>query len=101
MFPILPTKSVVYLILLIITNVATIKVLTSPSSNQTPVEIPESDVSGLDSFTVCFRVFSHQFNKDFNPLITLSPTSGSSSPIQFGTVVTPCDFASGKILHRA
>ena len=96
----MPTKSFIYLLLLI-TNIATIKVLTSPSSNQTPVEIPESDVSGLDSFTVCFRVFSHQFNKDFNPLITLSPTSGASSPIQFGTVVTPCHFASGKILHRA
>ena len=79
--------------LLLITNVATIKVLTSPSSNQTTVEIPDSDVSGLDSFTVCFRIFSHQFNEDFNPLITLSQPNS----IQFGTVVTPCQFVSGKI----
>ena len=97
MFQIILSQNVIYLLLLFITNVATIKVLTSPSSNQTTVEIPGSDVSGLDGFTVCFRVFSHQFNTNFNPLITLSQPNGASNPIQFGTVVTPCHFVSGKI----
>ena len=90
------SQNIFYLMLVWITNVATIKVLTSPSSKQTTVEIPESDVSDLDGFTVCFRVFSHQFNKYFNPLITLSQPNGASNPIQFGTVVTPCHFVSGK-----
>ena len=80
----------------LIINVASIKVLTSPSFNQTPVEIPESDISGLGAFSVCFRVFSHQFNKNFNPLITLSSSLGPDS-IQFGTVATPCHSSSGKI----
>ena len=95
MFKRIQTHSIFYLIFLI-TNVATIKVLTSPSFNNTPVEIPESDISGLDAFTVCFRVFCHQFDKNFNPLITLSSSLGPNS-IQFGTVATPCHSSSGKI----
>lgn len=92
-------NSIFYLTFLI-TKVATIKVLTSPSFNQTSVEIPRSDISGLDAFSVCFRVFNHQFNKNFNPLITLSSFIGAN-PIQFGTVATPCHFVSGKIQDLA
>ena len=99
MFKISPTQSIFFLIFLI-TNVATINVLTSPSFNHTPVEIPESDISGLDAFTVCFRVFSHQFNKNFNPLITLSSSLGPNT-IQFGTGATPCHYSSGKIYDSA
>ena len=94
MFRIL-TQCVIYC-LPFITNIAGIKVLTSPAIGQSSVPIPGSDVSGLDAFTVCFRVFSHQFNKNFNPLITIPTSDGSNNPINFGTVATPCHYASGK-----
>ena len=84
-----------------IPNIAGIKVLTSPATGQSSVQIPGSDVSGLDAFTVCFRVFSHQFNKNLNPLITIPTSDGSTNPINFGTVVTPCRYATGKELLLA
>ena len=83
---------------LMIPNVVSIQVLTSSSSNQSPLEIPDSDVSGLDGFTLCFRVFSHQFNKNFNPLITFPTSDEAPNPIRFGTVSAPCQFVSGKVL---
>ena len=97
MFRICLTKCIIYIYCLpFIPNIAAIKVLTSPAIGQSSVPIPGSDVSGLDAFTVCFRVFSHQFNKNFNPLITIPTSDGSNNPINFGTVATPCHYASGK-----
>ena len=85
-----------------ISNIKGIKVITSPFKGASSVEILNSNAIGLDEFTLCFRIFSHQFNHGFQPIISF-PFLDSytvSIPASFGTMGTPCAesfFGGGKL----
>ena len=69
-----------------------IKVLQSTSNESatdSSAEILDSDLSGLEEFSLCFRLYSHQFSKNIQTLIVIKTTDDRS--LMINTASAPSD----------
>ena len=87
--PFIMNMNYFYFLLTIITVVTSRKILRSFSGNSS-AEILSSSVKGLDEFTLCGRIFSHQFSSERQTFLNF-PTN-TSYLIALGTSAGyPCD----------
>lgn len=82
-------------ILVCVLTVSAIKVIKSPTSSDSLIsiggaEILDSNLSGLDDFTLCMRVKTLQFTNKFQTLLYL-PSDFSLLPLLIGTTPASCD----------
>ena len=81
--------------LVCVSTVSAIKVIKSPTSSDSQVssggaEILDSNLSGLDVFTLCMNVKTLQFTNKFQTLLYL-PSDFSLLPLLIGTTPASCD----------
>ena len=66
------------------------KILSSDSSASS-AEILNSSVRNLDDFTLCGRLFSHQFSSSAQTLLHIATEEWKQYTVGLGTLPVPCD----------